>query len=105
MSKKYDFRANNSAMDLPYASEMALKNKKQNAKYNRKLSLEVEKLIFNYYACDFLLGNYVMDSSTREPAVKAKNKLLDKNHKLLLLYLCFDGKVNYQTTEIEKKTP
>ena len=103
MSKKYDFRANNSAMDLPYASEMALKNKKQNAKYNRKLSLEVEELIFHYYACDFLLGNYVMDSSIREP-VKAKNKLLDKDRKLLLLYLCFDGKVNYQPTESEKKT-
>ena len=72
----------------------------------RLLKLErCKKLIFDYYACDFLLGNYVMDSSTREPAVKAKNKLLDKNHKLLLLYLCFDGKVNYQTTEIEKKTP
>ena len=102
LSKKYGFHTNNSAMDLPHASEMALKNKKQNAKYNRKLSLDVEKLIFNYYACDFLLGNYVMDSSIREP-VKARNKLLDKDRKLLLLYLCFDGKVNYQPTESEKK--
>ena len=98
LCNKYNF-CNEEKIDLLNVHEMKLLNEKQNLKYDKKLSYEVEQLIFNHYKCDFLLGNYLMDSAKRVPLKRSTAPTIgsahDKNNKLLLLYLCFDGKTDY----------